>query len=218
MKSNYKRAKLAIILIWVSLALDVISSFSSYMQITLLESIANGEEYQISVLESNDNRELLIGVFMIILALVSAIAFLLWFSRAYGNLHTKVENLAFSVSGAVWSWFIPIVNFFRPYTIMKEMYERTDAYIKENQRDAKNLDLSQTNISIWWTFWIISALAGQVVFRLGRYANEINELITVSWLNIMLSLISIPLSIYTVRVIQKYSEAEAVLLRINSSK
>ncbi len=49
----------------------------------------------------------------------------MWFRRAYFNLHQKVSYLSHSEGWAAGSWFVPIVNLYRPYQIMKEIYVET---------------------------------------------------------------------------------------------
>lgn len=221
MKSNYQRAKVTVILIWLFLAIEMVLAFLSYVQMVLLQQgINNNEEYPLSALKTNGYILGTIGILSVAIYVATAVAFLLWFSRAYSNLYIKVKDLTFSKNAAVWVWFIPIVNLFRPYTIMKEMYKRTDNYIKENGLTANNLDLSTQKISIWWTLGIVNAIVVSIVFRLDiiGYEEDIDGLTTVTWLDIALTLMNIPLSVYTVKIIKKYAEAEKVLLKRNSEK
>jgi hypothetical protein len=57
-----------------------------------------------------------------VMALLALLAFVLWFYRAYQNVHrlpwTKPQH---KESMAGWSWFIPVLNVFYPYQMMKEI-------------------------------------------------------------------------------------------------
>ncbi|HLV51159.1 MAG TPA: DUF4328 domain-containing protein [Flavobacterium sp.] len=220
MKPNYQRAQTAIILIWVSLVMDIIFAFFSHRQIGLLQQgINSNKEFPLSALETNGYILGIIGILSVVIYIVTAVAFLLWFSRAYSNLYTKVENLIFSKSAAVWAWFIPIINLFRPYTIMKEMYRRTDDYIKENGLIKKHIDLSQRKILIWWILWITGNLVRYALSLTYRENDDtIDSLITISWIHIAMSLIIIPSGIYAIKVIKRYAETEELLLKINPEK
>jgi|SRR5690554_1044000 len=220
MKSNYQRAKVTVILIWLFLAIEMVLAFLSYVQMVLLQQgINNNEEYPLSALKTNGYILGTIGILSVAIYVATAVAFLLWFSRAYSNLYIKVKDLAFSKSAAVWTWFIPIVNLFRPYTIMKEMYKRTNDYINENGLMNEPIDLSQRKVFVWWILWIIGSLV-RYVLSLTYWENNdaIDSLITISWVHIGMSLIIIPSGIYAIKVIKKYAEAEKVLLKINFEK
>ncbi|BDD08247.1 hypothetical protein FUAX_06790 [Fulvitalea axinellae] len=55
------------------------------------------------------------------LVIVNCICFLMWMARAYANLKRTGQETESSVAMSVWSYFIPIVNLFYPYQIMKEI-------------------------------------------------------------------------------------------------
>lgn len=95
LKPNEKRAKNAIILIWIMLAFDIISFISGYFQYNLLQSAANGVEISIETANANDLREQIIGITNLIVFFISAITFILWFRRAYYNLHLKLSFLSY---------------------------------------------------------------------------------------------------------------------------
>jgi len=125
LKPNEQRSQNAILLIWIALAMNCISLVSSYFQYDLLQTAANGGEISAEAVTSNDNREQAIGIIQIIVFVVSAITFIQWFRRAYFNLHLRVNRLSQTEGWAAGCWFVPIVNLFRPYQIMKEMFQAT---------------------------------------------------------------------------------------------
>lgn len=213
MKSNQQRATNAIILIWIVLAVDIISAISSYMQIDLLQRFNDGEFFFDADIDANDKRETVVGVLYAVVYLISATTFIMWFRRAYNNLHIKVKNLSYSEGAAAWTWFVPIINLFRPFNIMKEMYGKTAEYLAE--KGVRNrLNLSTTVVSVWWALWIINNFFAQFVTRYARKAETIDTLITSSWLHIISTLIFVPLSFFAVNVIKRYSEAEDILIKI----
>ncbi|NRR91214.1 hypothetical protein HSX10_06515 [Winogradskyella undariae] len=61
-RPNFKRAKIAQLFIWIVMALDVVSIFSSYSQYNLLKSLQNNEEVTDQMLNSNDTRQQIIGI------------------------------------------------------------------------------------------------------------------------------------------------------------
>ena len=87
LKPNGQRAKYVITLIWIVLALEIVSLISGYFQYDLLQTAANGGEISAETATANDTRELIIEVFYLIANIVSVVTFIQLFRRAYFNLH-----------------------------------------------------------------------------------------------------------------------------------
>ena len=215
LKPNEQRSQNAILLIWIALAINCISLISSYFQYDLLQTAANGGEISIEYATSNDNREQAIGIIQIIVLVVSAITFIQWFRRAYFNLHLRVNHLSHSEGLAAGCWFVPIVNFFRPYQIMKELFQATHLFLKRNEVHTRE-HFSITTLSLWWTFWIIDRLFGQFVFKYSMKAETLEELTTSTIAQIVGNGIGIVLAIVTVKVIKEYSDLETLMHKVKS--
>lgn len=125
LKPNGQRAKNAITLIWIVLVLEIVSLISGYFQYDLLQTIANGGEISTETANTNDTIVEIIGIIYLIAYIISGVTFILWFRRAYFNLHLRVNHLSQTEGWAAGSWFVPIVSLYRPYQIMKELYHET---------------------------------------------------------------------------------------------
>lgn len=213
LKPNEQRSKNAIILIWIALAMNIISLISSYFQYVLLQTAANGGEISIENVTSNDNREQAIGIIQLIVFVVSAITFIQWFRRAYFNLHLRVNHLSQSEGWAAGCWFVPIINLFRPYQIMKELFQATHFFLKRNDVNTSE-HFSMPSLSLWWTFWIIDRFFGQFVFKYSMKAETIDELTTSTITQIISNGIGIVLAIITVNVINEYSKLEPLMNKV----
>ena len=217
LKPNEQRSQNAIILIWIALALNCISLISSYFQYDLLQTAANGGEISAESVTSNDNREQAIGVIQIIVLVVSAITFIQWFTRAYFNLHLRVDYLSHSEGWAAGCWFVPIVNLFRPYQIMKELFQETHLYLKRNNLLTYE-HFSISTLSLWWTLWIIDRLLGQFLFKYAMKAETFDELTTTTVAQIVSNGIGIVLAIITIKVIKEYSNLEPLMINIKTTE
>lgn len=125
LKPNEQRSKIAIILIWIVLTIEIISGISSYFQLNLLQIVAGGGTISMEEAESNDNREQIIAIVFLLAYIISGITFIMWFRRAYYNLHQRVNHLADTDGWAAGSWFVPIISLYRPFKIMRELYKET---------------------------------------------------------------------------------------------
>ncbi|MEJ8818854.1 DUF4328 domain-containing protein [Lacibacter sp. H407] len=213
-KPNEQRAKNAIILIWIMLSLEVISLISGYFQYELLQTAADGGEITTEAANANDLREQVIGIVYLIATIISAIMFIRWFRRAYFNLHQLVHGLRFTEGWAAGSWFVPIISLFRPFQIMKELYQETRELLVLRETTIYE-KFSTAALAVWWTLWVVNNLVGQFVFRYSMSAETIDELTTVTIANMIGNLIGIPLALITVKVIKDYAVVEPLLAHVN---
>lgn len=207
-RPNLKRAKTAQMLIWIVMGLDILSIFSSYLQYDILTKVDNGGFVSTPDLELNDLREQLIGGLYFIVFIISAVTFIQWFRRAYFNLNerTSCEHTEGWASGA---WFVPIISLFRPYQIMKELWDKTTRLLNEGNSDAE-----RSVIGVWWFLWIISNFIGNYVTRTAFDAETIDNFINMTISDIIMSIIGIPLAIVTVKMIKAYSVKEEKLFQL----
>jgi hypothetical protein len=214
LKSNEQRAKYAILFIWIVLAMAILNFVSSYMQLDLLQTVANGGDVSDEVAEANDSRERAAGIFYTIVSVISAITFILWFRRAYYNLHQKVRPLALSEGWAAGSWFVPIVNLFRPYQIMKEIYVETKKLFNRHGL-SERVGYTTRYLDWWWTLWVISSLIGNIVFKFAfRNAETVDDYILVTVGQMISGILEVPLALITVKVIKDYARVEPLLQEI----
>lgn len=217
LRPNGQRAKNAIILIWVILVLEIISFISGYFEYDLLRTIANGGEFSMEVANANDLRQQVIAIFYLIAYIISIVTFIQWFRRAYFNLHLKVNYLVHNDVWAAGSWFVPIINFYRPYQIMKEMYRETKRLLLDNGISL-NRDFTTNTLGWWWTLWIISAFIGRFIFRFSLKAETVAELTISTVADMVMNVIGILLALITIVVIKDYAKVEPLLYEVGNDK
>lgn len=217
LRPNGQRAKYAITLIWIVLALEVLSLISGYFQYDLLQTVANGGEISIEAANANDLREQFIAIIYLIVYIISAVTFIQWFRRAYYNLHQKVTYLSHTEGWASGSWFVPIISLYRPYQIMKELYQETKELLEKNTVGFSE-KLPNTYLILWWTLWIINNFVGQFVFRYSLKAETIDELTVTTVASMISNSIGIPLAYITIKVIRNYSKVEPLLNEIKNEE
>ncbi|TCD26739.1 DUF4328 domain-containing protein [Pedobacter psychrodurus] len=215
-RPNEKRAKIAIIMIWIVLTLEIISFFSSYLQYDLLKTVSSGSSISNSEINANDIRERIIAILYFGVYLTSCITFIRWFRRAYFNLQLKTDYLSSSDNWAALSWFIPFICLYKPYQIMKEMYTKTNEILFEETNQTKAITTSY--LGWWWGLWIISNIIGQVVFRTTLNSDNIDSLTNGTIASMVGNLIGLPLSLITVKVIKDYSDIENLLIEVKGDK
>lgn len=122
MKDNSKRAKNAILLIWIIFFINFLRIIFDAAAAVSLKGVS---DYAFIQDDFFDVWYFLVGLTWIayfIFFIISAIIYIQWFRRAYFNLHCEISDLKFTENWAAIGWFIPILNWFRPYSIMTELY------------------------------------------------------------------------------------------------
>lgn len=189
-------------MIWIVTFVSVLSVICEYVDFHFIEE--NDESDSVSVFY------LVWGFFsfvFIIIYIISAVTFIMWFRRAYYNLHQKISDLSYTESWAAIGWFIPLANLVVPYVIMKDLYTKINILLQNNT--VSRLKIS--NVRIWWGLWIVSSIIGSLSFRASM--NDLEEVSLV--LSIIDCIIAIPLAIVTVRIIEDYSVSESELVSLD---
>ncbi|MFV0538371.1 MAG: DUF4328 domain-containing protein [Dysgonomonas sp.] len=206
LRPNDQRARYAIAMIWVILFLNTVILIMSFIGFMINEGY----------IPSEDMPEFLIWLYaagigyayiLVFLATIaSIITFIMWFRRAYYNLHQKVTTLSYGDGWAAGAWFIPFVNLYLPFKIMKELYQKTEKYLSFNIEEPYKGNLKTNYVNLWWTLWIISSLSIRFTWNL-EDQTEVNTFVPG-----LSAVIQIALCIVTIIVIQDYSDAEKVLI------
>lgn len=213
LKPNAGRAKTAIVLLWIVMALDLIDAIFGYMKYQLLQTAAYGDYLNEEEITANDILEALLGLVYMVAFIISIVMFIRWFRRAYYNLHLKTEYLKYSEGWAAGAWFVPVLSLFRPYEIMKELYVETDCILVERAENYTSKN-NNTIIGFWWALWIISSFIGNIIFRSSLDDQTINGMINDTQINIVLSLINIPLGLLAIKLVKDYSQMETKLAEL----
>ena len=215
LKPNGQRAKIAIMLIWTVLTIEIISILSDYLQYNLLQTVANDGQISSETATDNDLRQKIIAIIYLVTYIISGITFIRWFRRAYFNLHLKAETLSFTEGWAAGSWFVPFISLYRPKQIMKELYVETQSLLTTKQEDS-TVNLNTQFIGWWWALWLIASFLGQFVFRYSLKAESLEALTTATIASIIASIIGIPLALITVKIIKDYAEIEPLFYKLEN--
>lgn len=101
-------------LLVATLVLSVTGIVSGLLQIELLSRAGRGG-ISVAGAAANDSRQQLIGVLRFLLALGTAVAFLMWFHRTHKNLPgLGGRELKYTPGWAVGGFFVPFLNLVRP--------------------------------------------------------------------------------------------------------
>ncbi len=215
LKPNTQRANLIIIFIWIYFALRLTSIISLFYQHNLITSIENGDGISYQTAHLNDLIQKLIAYTSIAIYLSCGFVFILWFRRAYYNLHQKFDYLSYAEGWAAGAWFVPFINFYYPFQIMKELYSGTD-YLLHEKDETHPQKTSQFMVVLWWILWIVSNILGQIIYRIYKNPLDLEELSRATNWSMVGAFFSLVLSVVTIKVIKDYSEKETLFYQAYS--
>jgi hypothetical protein len=113
------RARWAVRLLLLELVLGLFLSGLGIAYVIAWHGDRGGSE-QAEIQQARGN----LGCFAQVLWLAGLVAFLMWQYRFVGNIsRLGARGTLFSPGWAVAYWFIPILNFFRPYQVLQEMWQ-----------------------------------------------------------------------------------------------
>jgi len=215
LRDNTARAKQAISIFWIMLGVTILNMFSLGWQYYLLIDVqANPGSIDMETLRTSDTLRTVITVVNFIMLVVSMIIFIMWFRRAYYNLHClSWHNARHSEGWAAGSWFIPILSLFWPYQIMEDIWRGTQNAIKERFGAPQSAAI----IGWWWTLYLVNNFFGYITAFTTRGADNVDGLLTATKVEFVGEIISIAAIIITIQVIQRTSNFEKELLEFSQT-
>ena len=143
--------------LWALVVISGIAIISDVMQLNLLDSpwTVSMEEAQ-----SNDTRVRIVNILHFGIIIISSVMMVVWRYRANENCHGfGAQNMQFTPGWAAGSNFVPIMNLFRPYQVMQEIWKvSTDPSAWRNQAGG-------LLVKWWWAACVVSMLLCQAYSR-----------------------------------------------------
>ena len=178
-----KPAKSLIVMLKIALLLSLAAVLSGINELSVLHKIKNQSYATQKAMEAAANRsdaiEFGLGCLQLLLALFIIITFIRWMYRAAANNQAwGIENIT---QKPHWGWInfiIPIWSLFKPYEFFREIWNAVE-YDKENPESWKKLYAPKC-LKIWWACFIISNILGRAIFRIGKKAESVDEIINLS--------------------------------------
>ncbi len=178
---------------------DVVAIGSFYMQLDFLSQPQIDPE----AADQNDMRVMAIGVVEFIVYLVTGICFCTWINRMHHNVRWfGAQGMSITPGWAVGYFFVPVMNLFRPYQAMQELWKASTSPGAWKQLAGSSI------VGLWWTFWIITLVLERLVSSLGKRADTLNELKSITVLSIAESALAIPLCIIAINMIRVIQRAQ----------
>lgn len=204
--SSHLIAKAVNIFLIITIIFGVIAIISSYLEINLLTRIEESAYYSEDEIQFNDYREAIIGLFQIIIIFITGILFIIWFYRSHCNLKALGNRyLKYGSGWAIGGFFVPILNLFRPYQVMKEIWMKSNPNVNFDVLPGSKWkeSNSSTLVGWWWFLFILGNILGYLPISYWAQEESINMFITGDWLSISVEIVDIVAAIITIRLINE---------------
>jgi phosphotransferase system glucose/maltose/N-acetylglucosamine-specific IIC component len=166
-KNDFKISELKTVATIVTLAISVLGNIAEIIvgiiYIISIKRIQKGDILSDSEIFFSEGLFGFLQIGNVLVTLLCAIPFCLWIYQAYKNLFSfGVMGLQYSPAWAVGSFFVPILNFFRPGKVVREIFNASDTTIDNpNNRDWIGIKDPKL-VSAWWTSFILAACLNQL--------------------------------------------------------
>ncbi len=171
-----RRAKWVTGLLLAGIAADLAGVVSGLMQRSLLADAGSGNLITSAEANSNDVRQLVVGLIQGAIFVLTSAAFLFWFHRAYRNLPAVgARGLRFRPGWAVGSWFVPFLNLWRPKQIANDIWRASGPEALVDRSDWRDDSVPKLYVA-WWLGFLISQWLYSTASRLILRAEDVDEL------------------------------------------
>ena len=148
----------------------------------------------------------------LVVLITAFILFIRWLRRAYWNLHALGRPVEHSEGWAAGAWFVPFMNMFRPYSIVREVWRQTQLVAFE-QVTPHGL------LRAWWLLFIVHGIVSNITNQMETKATTTEQLRSAAWGNAITALLMLGTALLTIQVVRRIASYEAQMdLRLQVSR
>ncbi len=211
LRDNAQRNKMAYGFILAMVIVSFISLFSEITGVIILNKLIAGDFLEDATLDLFDNSIQAIRILYIITFVGAIITFIMWFRRAYYNVHEfALSPPQYSEGWAAGAWFLPILSLFRPSQIMKEIWFETIAFLR-NKTSNCPIEVPTGKLNLWWGTWVVGSMLGNISSRLYSDSAALYEMLNGYYLDVAMSIFILISGFTLLQIIKEYGALEKEL-------
>lgn len=144
----------------------------------------------------------MLGLVSLVVFLGSAIVVGRWIYRASANAHALSNEMTVSPGWAVGSYFIPILNLFKPFQGMKE------AWLASHHRSNWHGEPTPGLLIVWWTLWLVTNILGNISLRMSMENEDGSLTGAVATIELLTSILNVPLCLVLIAMMNRLCAAQ----------
>jgi Domain of unknown function (DUF4328) len=170
-----RRALYARIALAAMVAVDLVAVFSDLREYFLLQRLES-DVVGTDEIEASDRRQQIVAVGQLVVFAVTAGFFIAWLHRAHSNLFALgAQHPRYSRATAIWSWFVPILNLWRPKQVINDVWRATDPDAPIDQGDSWRQRDPPVLYAVWWLVWVALNFAYNADLRIYLRAETLED-------------------------------------------
>lgn len=194
--------------LYAQIGIAITSMCSNYFEYQLLSDFQSGayisKEQAIADGEASDQRQKILTHVYIAVHVFSGFLILRWIHRANYNAHQLgAIGMKFTPGWSIGYYFIPILNLWKPYQAMEEIWKAS------HRPDCWTSEEAGSILLYWWFFWILTTLIGRVVIQQSRGAENIQDLMNVNIFTQVSHAFAITLALVTLSIVHSIYKAQS---------
>jgi hypothetical protein len=178
-RSANLQAQILTVLLLLYIPVALLALASNVLQLGFLNAVAAGASMTQEEIALNKLGQAASRLLHSLASLAAGFAFLFWIHRSYANLPALGngrETLDFSPRWAVGGFLLPFINLFLPYSVTKEIWQKSDPAARVEDDSPSSTPRSSPLLRAWWLCWVASfLLGGPVRVWVGR-GNSVDSL------------------------------------------
>jgi hypothetical protein len=168
----------------------------------------------------NDSQilALVIRVLLTLVVLITAVFFSIWIYRAHKNLKALGANgLKYSPAWAVGGFFVPLLNIFRPYQVVTEIWKASAKGARRGDGTNWKFEQIPAYISLWWGLWLFSGFLDFFSAFMVLAGGQSNQQLLASRYHLVDDAVSIACAALAIAVVLRITARQETTNRANTS-
>lgn len=211
LRNNAQRAKVAEIFMFISLGFYVLSILRLIYKFSMHYTFYQGYHISIDRVELDVKIDLVTIILNVLIIIGTAICFIMWFRRAYYNQEVKFEYMNSSNGWTSAAWFVPILNLYKPFQLMKEIFEEAENYLVKIGFEIKNNSRFKV-LAWWWGLWLFVKIVDNVNERLVLISYSSERLMKLTAISMLVDVVYVILALLTIKMIRDYNRMEMIII------
>lgn len=189
-------ARVAVWLLAVAIVANVAVLVLDVISVGLLSGALDDPRGAIDQIEQRDSLATLAVIVYWATLVPAGIAFMVWMTRAYGNVQALAPDVRRHWVGWAWlGWIIPILNFFRPKQIVNDLWRASSPYFSPPGW-----------VLGWWALWIFAGVVERVLNRLP--AESLEQIRWFDGADAVVRVVVIAAGVLAIRLVRRITELQ----------
>ncbi len=208
-------AQVATALLGMCIVVDLAAVIVEINYYTVLQDLEDGIDLGIAEINAAEDRSAIAAGAQLVAYFAAAIAFIVWFRRAYRNTAgLGATGMRYKPGWSVGAWFVPILNLFRPKQISNDIWRASEPGLPRHASGWQGNEVHGL-IHWWWGIWIVAGIIGNVSTRSYLSAETLSEQLGASSVAAVADVVFIVAAILAILVVRaitiRQEEREDVL-------